>query len=135
MFISPFCKICELITEHWTWKCFSFDFCRFSRWCNTGVISVSQMGWQLLQNIEIIKQTDVSLWKILWKYGSVSYSFSCISVFFFFWSEFTIRIVFSLVTLRSLTNGHSAEWSPFIFFDKINLILFHKLETPWPNWH
>ena len=30
----------------------------------TGVISGSQMGSQLLQNTEIIKQTDVLLWKI-----------------------------------------------------------------------
>ena len=35
------------------------------------------MGSQLLQNTEIIKQTDVLLWKILRKYGSISYLFSC----------------------------------------------------------
>ena len=35
------------------------------------------MGSQLLQNTEIIKQTDVLLWKIWRIYGSVSYLFSC----------------------------------------------------------
>jgi hypothetical protein len=35
------------------------------------------MGLQLLQNMEIIKQTDILLWKIGRKYGSVSYLFSC----------------------------------------------------------
>ena len=35
------------------------------------------MGSQLLQNAQIIKQTDVLLWKIWQKYGSVSYLFSC----------------------------------------------------------
>ena len=49
----------------------------FSRWCNRGVISGSQMDSQLLQNTKIIKQTDVLLWKIWRKYGSVSYLFSC----------------------------------------------------------
>ena len=49
----------------------------FSRWYNTGVISGSQMGSQLLQNTKIIKQTVVLLWKIWRKYGSVSYLFSC----------------------------------------------------------
>ena len=34
------------------------------------------MGSQLLQNTEIIKQTDVLLWKIKRIYGSVSYLFS-----------------------------------------------------------
>ena len=47
----------------------------FSRWYNTGVISGSQMGSQLLQNMKIIKQIDVLLWKIWRKYGSVSYLF------------------------------------------------------------
>ena len=40
-------------------------------------ISGSQMGSQLLQNTEIFKQTDVLLWKMWGKYGSVSYLFSC----------------------------------------------------------
>ena len=40
-------------------------------------LSGSQMGSQLLQNTEIIKQTDVLLWKIWRKYRSVSYLFSC----------------------------------------------------------
>ena len=40
-------------------------------------ISGSQIGSQLLQNMEIIKQTDVLLWKIWRKFGSVSYLFSC----------------------------------------------------------
>ena len=39
-------------------KLFCFEFCTFSRWYNTGVISGSQMSSQLLQNTEIIKQTD-----------------------------------------------------------------------------
>ena len=53
-----------------------FDFCRFSRWHNTGVISGSQISSQLLQNTEKVKQTDVLLWKIWRKYRSVSYLFS-----------------------------------------------------------
>jgi hypothetical protein len=69
-----------LWTEHWMGNCFCFDFCRFSRWYNTGVISGSQIGFQLLQNTEIIKQTDVLLWKIWRKYESVSYLFSCNAV-------------------------------------------------------
>ena len=40
-------------------------------------ISGSQMGSQLLQNVQMIKQTDVLLWKIWRKSGSVSYFFSC----------------------------------------------------------
>ena len=35
------------------------------------------VGSQLLQNTEIIKQTDALLWKIKRIYGSVSYLFSC----------------------------------------------------------
>ena len=35
------------------------------------------MGSQLLQNTEIIKQTDILLWKIGRKYGAVSYFLSC----------------------------------------------------------
>ena len=49
----------------------------FSRWYYKGVISGSQMGLKLLQNMEIIKQTDILLWKIWRKFGSVSYLFSC----------------------------------------------------------
>ena len=52
MFISAFCKIWELNTE-----CEIVLFW-FSIWYNTGVISGSQMSSQLLQNTEIIKQTD-----------------------------------------------------------------------------
>jgi hypothetical protein len=59
-------------------KLFCFDFCRFSRRYDTGVISGSQMGSQLLQNTEIIKQTNVLLWKIIRKYGSVLHLSSCI---------------------------------------------------------
>ena len=52
-----FCKIYELNTERQNFFCFdSQDY--------TGVISGSQMGSQLLQNMEIIKQTDALLWKI-----------------------------------------------------------------------
>ena len=43
-------------------------------------ISGSQIGSQLLQNTEIIKQTDVLLWNIWRIYGSVSYLFSCIKI-------------------------------------------------------
>ena len=57
MFISECYKICELNTEH------DFFFVLILK-VNTGVISGSQMGSQLLQNTEIIKQTDVLLWKI-----------------------------------------------------------------------
>ena len=50
----------------------------FSRWYNTGEISGSQMGSQLLQNTEINKQTDASLWKNRRRrYGSVSCLSSC----------------------------------------------------------
>ena len=68
MFIFAFCKICEMNTES--------DFFLFwlSRWYN---ISGSQMGLQLLQNIEIVKQTDELLWKNWRKYGTVLYLFSC----------------------------------------------------------
>ena len=49
-------KICELITENEVIFLFiSVD--------SLGVISGSKMGSQLLQNMEIIKQTDVLLWK------------------------------------------------------------------------
>ena len=72
VFFSAFCKICELNTEREIVFC--FDFCRFSRWYNTGVISGSQMGAQLLQSMKIIKQTNIILWKIWKKYWSVSYS-------------------------------------------------------------
>ena len=57
MFISAFCKICEQNTEH---EIVCFDFCRFSRGYNKGVISVRNS----YKNKEIIKQTDVLLWKI-----------------------------------------------------------------------
>ena len=61
MFISAFCKICELTTEHEiVFVLISVD----SQGDITCVISGSQMGLQLLQNTEIIKQTDVLLWKI-----------------------------------------------------------------------
>ena len=54
MFISVFCKICELNTERQiVFVLISVD--------SQGVISGSQMGSQLLQNTEIIKQTDVLL--------------------------------------------------------------------------
>jgi hypothetical protein len=59
MFISVFCKICELNTE-----CEIVFVLILKARYNTGVISGSQMGSQLLQNMEIIKQTDVLLWKI-----------------------------------------------------------------------
>ena len=60
-------------TEHWTWNCFCFDFCRFSKWYNTGVISCSQMGLQLLQNwrkclvlyLFQISQSDMSVCLII----------------------------------------------------------------------
>ena len=35
------------------------------------------MGSQLLQNTDVIKQTEALLWKIWRIYGSVSYLFSC----------------------------------------------------------
>ena len=74
MFISAFYKICELNTEHEI--AFVFISVDSQGDINTGVISGSQMGLQLLQNMEIIKQTDVLLWKIRRKYGSVSYLLS-----------------------------------------------------------
>ena len=42
------------------------------------------MGLQLFQNTEIIKQTDILLWKIWRKYGSVSCLFSCTFIFVYF---------------------------------------------------
>ena len=61
MFISAFCKICELNTEHEiVFVLISVD----SQGDNTGVILGSHMGLQLLQNTEIIKQTDVLLWNL-----------------------------------------------------------------------
>ena len=64
MFISAFCKICELnnVCEI-VFVLISVD-SQGDRY-NTGVISGSQMGLQLLQNTGIIKQTDVLLWKII----------------------------------------------------------------------
>ena len=51
MFLSLFCKICELNTER------EIVFVLISVDCQgTGVISGSQMGLQLVQNTEIIKQ-------------------------------------------------------------------------------
>ena len=43
------------------------------------------MGSQLLQNAQIIKQTDVLLWKIWRKYESVSYLFSCTVQIYILW--------------------------------------------------
>ena len=62
MFISAFCKICELNTER------EIVFVLISVDSQGDITQVeftgSQMGSQLLQNTEIIKQTDVLLWKI-----------------------------------------------------------------------
>ena len=58
MFISAFCNICELKTER---EIVFYGFLDSQRdMYNTG----SQMGSQPLQNMEIIKQTDLLLWKI-----------------------------------------------------------------------
>ena len=62
MFISAFCKIYELNTEREiVFVLISVD---SQGDYTTGVISGSPMGSQLLQHTEIIKQTDVLLWKI-----------------------------------------------------------------------
>ena len=62
MFIFAFCKICQLNTEREiVFVLISVD---FQGDYTTGVNSGSQMGLQLLQNTEIIKKTDVLLWKI-----------------------------------------------------------------------
>ena len=75
MFIPAFCKFCELGTEREiVFVMISID---SQGDINTGVISGSHMGSQLLQNTEIIKQTDVLIWKIWRKYRSVLYLFSC----------------------------------------------------------
>ena len=59
MFISAFCKICDLNTDCViVFVLISVD----SQGDITGVISGSQMGSQLLQNTEIIKQIYVFLW-------------------------------------------------------------------------
>ena len=65
--IHVFCKICEpeIGFVYFLRVNFCFDFFR--------TISSSQ----LLQNMWIIKQTGILLWKNWRKYGSVSYSFSC----------------------------------------------------------
>ena len=69
MLIHAFCEICkrEIVFGLLSWAIFCFDFFR----------TIS--GSQLLQNMWIIKQTVVLLWKNLRKYGSVSYSFSLYS--------------------------------------------------------
>ena len=74
MFISMFCKSCEpMLCEP--------EIVQANHWHqlqNFWTISGSHnMGSQILQNTEIIKQTDVLLWKIWRIYGSVSYLFSC----------------------------------------------------------
>ena len=78
MFISAYCKICELNTEHESVFAADVSVVSLIVRCNFfWTISGSQMGSKLLQNTEIIKQTDVLLWKIWRKYRSVSYLFSC----------------------------------------------------------
>ena len=62
-----------------------------------GVISGSHMCSQLLQNREIIKQSDILLWKIWRKYGSVSYLFSC--------KKISNRYLHSLIYNDSLKRG------------------------------
>ena len=69
MFISAYCKICELNTERES--VFAADVSGVSLKVSfkkfrtiSGSQMGSQMGSQLLQNTEIIKQTDVLLWKI-----------------------------------------------------------------------
>ena len=57
MFIFAFCKICELNTEHEI----VFVVISVDSQCD---ITGSQLGSQLFQNTEIIKQTDVLLCKI-----------------------------------------------------------------------
>ena len=65
MFISAYCKICELKTERES--VFAADVSGVSLKVRCKIfrtILSSQIGLQLLQNTEIIKQTDVLLWKI-----------------------------------------------------------------------
>ena len=58
MFISAFCKICELNTEREiVFVLISVD--SQGDITQDGVISGLQMGSHLLQNMEIIKQTDI----------------------------------------------------------------------------
>ena len=79
MFNSAFCKICELNTEHEiVFVLISVD---SQGDITLVVIAGSQLGLQLLQTTEIIKQTDVLLWKICRKSGSVLYLFSCNSIY------------------------------------------------------
>jgi hypothetical protein len=60
-----YCKICELNTEHESVFAADLSGVSLKVGCkNFRTISGSQMGSQLLQNTEIIKQTDVLLWKI-----------------------------------------------------------------------
>ena len=59
MFIFAFCKICELNnTEH------EIVFVLTAVDSQGDITQALQTGSQLLQNTEIVKQTDVLLWKI-----------------------------------------------------------------------
>ena len=68
------------------------------------------MGSQLLQNTEIIKQTDVLLWKIWRKYGSVFYLFSCNNNNFECW------------TWKKCSRNQTAANILFIFISRISQV-------------
>ena len=105
----------------WTWNCFCFD--------SQGVISGSQMGSQFLQNTEIIKQTDVLLWKIWGIYGSVLYLFSCT----YSWVSNKLRTYtylflagFSMLTQWLITPVNLCSL-------KLSFILFPEIFNFWPK--
>ena len=107
LIISVFCKSCEPICEpEIVLKTFAADFqanptdisCKIFRTIS-GSLSCSVFSSQILQNTGIIKQTDVLLWKIWRRYGSVSYLFSCTLMI-----QHT-RNIFTIIFLTSMTHN------------------------------
>ena len=103
------------------------------------------MGLQLLQNAKIIKQTDILIWKIWRKYGSVSYLFSCtsscppspsrfshLSTALHHWSfrkpsQWKISILFPFTSFQSLENRTKFEWC-------ICVLLIHVANFMYNTW-
>ena len=74
-------------------------------------ISGSQMGSQLLQNMEIVKQTDVLLWKIWRKSGSVSFLFSCTAATILFDNRKYSRVHHAV----GISKEYNANWITLIW--------------------
>ena len=72
------------------------------------------MGSQLLQNMEMIKQTDVSRWKIWRIYGSVSYLFSCNQEFQSWTKNYFLPILASILLKKKI--GSALVCTNFIFY-------------------